>query len=127
MQDKIWREWLETNSIGGYPSSTVGGAHTRRYHGLLVAALHPPVGRMVVLSKFEETLVVDGERFELSANRYPGVIYPQGYDLLTEFRHDPFPTWVYRAGDVEIEKSIFLVQGQNTTVIEYRVRGAGSH
>ncbi len=62
------REWLETNGIGGFASSTVIGLNTWRYHGLLTAALTPPVGRFVLLSKLEETLVVNGECFELSAN-----------------------------------------------------------
>jgi len=59
------REWLETNGIGGFASSTESGMNTRRYHGLLVAALHPPVGRMALLSKLEETLIVEGRRVEL--------------------------------------------------------------
>src|SRR5690242_9254080 len=88
------REWLETNGIGGFASSTVMGMNTRRYHGLLVAATKPPVGRMVLLSKFEETVSIDGRRYELSANRYPGVIHPQGYQYLKGFRQDPFPLFV---------------------------------
>ena len=75
------REWLETNGIGGFASSTITGLNTRRYHGLLVAATKPPVGRMVLLSKMEETLVIDGRRFELSCNRYPGVIHPAGVSV----------------------------------------------
>jgi predicted glycogen debranching enzyme len=80
------REWLETNGIGGFAFSTIAGLNTRRYHGLLVAATKPPLGRMVLLSKLEEVLVVDGRRYELSANRYPGVIHPQGYLYLKQFR-----------------------------------------
>ena len=71
-------EWLETNGIGGFASSTVSGMNTRRYHGLLVAATQPPVGRMVLLSKFEETLLVGDRRIDLSTNRYPGAIHPAG-------------------------------------------------
>src|SRR5438874_13776542 len=84
-------EWLETNGLGGFASSTIAGLNTRRYHGLLVAATRPPVGRMVLLSKIEETLVVDGRRWEIGCNRYPGVIHPHGYLHLREFRQDPFP------------------------------------
>ena len=69
------REWLETNGRGGYASSTITGLNTRRYHGLLVAATKPPVGRIVMLSKFEETLMVDGRRYDLSANQYVGLIH----------------------------------------------------
>src|SRR5690349_25074926 len=85
------REWLETNGIGGFASSTIVGMNTRRYHGLLVAATQPPVGRMVLLSKVEETLVVDRRPFELSCNRYPGVIHPRGDLFLKQFRPGPYP------------------------------------
>ncbi|HEY6990339.1 MAG TPA: amylo-alpha-1,6-glucosidase [Bryobacteraceae bacterium] len=122
LDSALGKEWLETNGIGGFASSTIVGLNTRRYHGLLVAATHPPVGRMVLLSKFEETLIVVGERFELSANQYPGgVVHPQGNLHLEEFRLDPFPIFVYKAGGVRIEKRVFLVQGENTAVVEYEL------
>ena len=66
------REWLETNGIGGYASSTVSGANSRRYHGLLIAATKPPLGRMVLLSKLEETVIIDGERYDLSSKSVSG-------------------------------------------------------
>lgn len=116
------REWLETNGIGGYASSSLAGAHTRRYHGLLVAATRPPLGRMVLLSKFEETLVVAGQRFELSCNRYPGSIHPDGYRYLAGFRLDPFPVWTFRVDRIEIEKKLFMVNGENTTVISWKIK-----
>src|SRR5579863_9776008 len=97
------REWLETNGIGGFASSTIIGMNTRRYHGLLVAANSPPVGRLVLLSKLEETLIVDGNAYELSANRYPGVLHPQGYAFLKAFRLDPFPIFTYDVNGIEIE------------------------
>src|SRR5215469_12500438 len=115
------REWLETNGLGGFASSTIAGLNTRRYHGLLIAATRPPVGRMVLLSKLEEVLIVGGKRFELSANQYPGAIHPQGYQYQTRFRMDPFPTFTYEAGGVEIEKTVFMPHGKNTTVVEYRI------
>ena len=116
------REWLETNGLGGFASSTIIGMNTRRYHGLLVAATKPPVGRMVLLSKLEETLILEGRRIELSANRYPGVIHPQGYVYLKEFRRDPFPVFVYEADGVLLEKSIFMIYGENATVVQYELR-----
>jgi glycogen debranching enzyme len=118
------REWLETNGLGGFASSTIAGVNTRRYHGLLVAATRPPVGRMVLLSKLEETLVADGRRYDLSANRYPGVVHPTGYLYLQEFRQDPFPVFIYRIAGLELEKWVFMVRGENTCVIQYRVRSA---
>ena len=121
LDDALPREWLETNGIGGYASSTIVGLNTRRYHGLLVAALKPPVERFVLLSKLEETLMIDGEPFELSANRYPGVIHPQGFRYLTQFRLDPFPIFTYYVEGIQIEKSVFMVYGENTTAIQYIV------
>lgn len=123
------REWLETNGIGGYASSTIVGLNTRRYHGLLVGATRPPLGRMVLLSKLEETVVIGGRRYELSTNRYPGAIYPAGYELLKEFRLDPFPTFLYEVEHAVIEKRVFLVHGHNTVVVEYDYRASdrGSH
>jgi predicted glycogen debranching enzyme len=116
------REWLETNGIGGYASSSVSGANTRRYHGLLVAATRPPLGRVVMLSKFEETLVLGGERFDLSCNQYPGTVHPEGHKYLTGFRLDPFPIWTFEAGGIEIERSVFMIYGENSTVICWKVK-----
>jgi glycogen debranching enzyme len=73
------REWLETNGLGGFASSSIAGINTRRYHALLTAATKPPVGRMVLLSKCEETWLINGERYELSANQYSGAIHPRGF------------------------------------------------
>jgi predicted glycogen debranching enzyme len=115
-------EWLETNGLGGFACGTVAGLHTRRYHGLLTAATKPPVGRLLLLSKLEETLVVDGRRFDLSTNRYPGAIHPNGYQYLKEFRLDPLPTWLYQVDGVEMEKQVFLVYGENTVVVRYELR-----
>jgi predicted glycogen debranching enzyme len=89
------REWLEINGIGGYASSTITGLNTRRYHGILVAATTVPCGRTMLVSKVEETVVVDGRRYDLGANQYPGVIHPTGYLYLKQFRLDPFPIFTY--------------------------------
>jgi hypothetical protein len=116
------REWLETNGIGGFASGTVSGANTRRYHGLLTAATRPPLGRVTMLSKFEETLIIDGERFELSANQYQNVVYPQGFQYLKNFCRAPFPVWTFAINGIEIEKSVFMVHDENSTVAQYRIR-----
>ncbi len=113
------REWLETNGLGGFASSTITGLNTRRYHGLLIAATKPPVGRIVMLSKLEETLIVDGRRYDLSANHYTSVIHPQGYKYQTGFRLDPFPIFTYEVEGITIEKSVFMLHGENTTVVRY--------
>src|SRR6266487_4651064 len=122
LESALSREWLETNGIGGFASSTITGLNTRRYHGLLTAATKPPVGRVLLLSKFEETLIVAGKHYDLSANRYPGVVYPHGYRFLKEFRLDPFPVFTYAVAGVEIEKRVFMPHGENTTVVEYELR-----
>ena len=119
----LTREWLETNGIGGFSSSTIIGLKTRRYHGLLTAATKPPVGRFVLLSKLEETLVIDDRRYELSANQYPGVIHPQGFNYQTGFRLAPFPVFTYEVEEVRLEKSVFMVQGENSTVVQYELQG----
>jgi predicted glycogen debranching enzyme len=119
LDEAITREWLETNGLGGYSSSTIAGLNTRRYHGLLVAATKPPVGRAVLLSKLEETLVIDGRRYDLSANQYLDAIHPRGYQHQTGFRLDPFPVSTYEAEGLVVEKSVFMVQGENTAVIQY--------
>src|SRR5258706_2186145 len=97
-------EWFEANGLGGWAAGTVAGDHTRRYHGLLVAATRPPVGRMVLLSKLADSVVTAGGRFDLDTNRYAGAIHPRGYEHLTEFTLDPMPTFVYEAGGVRIKK-----------------------
>jgi predicted glycogen debranching enzyme len=126
IEEAAQREWLETNGLGGYASSTICGMNTRRYHGLLVAAAKPPVGRMVLLSKIEETLIVDGQRYQLSVNQYPGTIHPRGDRYMKQFRLDPFAAFVYQCGGVELEKSILMPQGENATVVRYQLRGAGA-
>jgi predicted glycogen debranching enzyme len=118
------REWLETNGLGGYASSTIIGANTRRYHGLLIAALRPPSQRTLLLSKLEDTLVVGDTDYDLSCNQYPGAIYPQGHRYLAEFRLDPFPTFVYEvptAAPVRLEKTVAVCRGLNAVIVRYRL------
>ncbi len=119
--EAIRREWLEANGLGGWASSTIAGAHTRRYHGLLVAATHPPVGRMVLLSKLDETITLGNQRFELGCNRYPNVVHPRGFEYLQAFAKDLFPVFEYEAGGVRIRKTIAAVNGENTTLVLYEV------
>ena len=117
------REWLETNGIGGFASSTLIDLNTRRYHGLLTAATKPPVGRFVLLSKLEDTLVLDATRYELSTNQYAGAIHPHGHAHLNSCRLDPFLVVSYKLEDLEIEKSICMVHGENTVIVLYEIFG----
>jgi predicted glycogen debranching enzyme len=118
-------EWLETNGTGGFAMGTVAGANTRRYHGLLVASLHPPIDRHVVLAKLEEAVDFDGMRVSLSVNQYPGAVHPDGHTRIVSFRLDPYPTWLFEvAPGFTIEKRLFLVRGEQTVVIRYRASRA---
>lgn len=119
-------EWLETNGLGGYAASTVCGMNTRRYHALLIASLVPPVERYVLLSRLEETLVVDGRRYELATNQFPGAVHPQGYRYLSAFTLAPYPVFTWEVAGVTLRKSVAMVHGENTTVIRYEVEGAAS-
>lgn len=121
------REWIETNGIGGFAMGTVSGANTRRYHGLLTAATRPPLGRVTLLSKFEETLIIDGERHELSSNQFPESVHPTGFLFLTEFRLDPFPIWIYEVDGIRIEKSVFMPSGLNAVACRWKLLNARSN
>jgi len=117
----IQLEWLETNGMGGWASSTIIGANTRRYHGLLIAATKPPVGRLALLSKLDESISLHGKRFDLQCNCYPGAIHPHGYEHLQTFEKEIFPVFTYSAEGVEIRKTIGAIHGENTTVITYEI------
>jgi predicted glycogen debranching enzyme len=115
----IEREWLATNGVGGYACSTLCGLNTRKYHGLLVAAMAPPVRRMVLLSHVEEMVWTSRGEFALASNEYPGTIFPRGFQHLRAFNVDPFPRWAYQGDGFTIEKSLHLLKGQNTVCLSY--------
>ena len=117
------REWLCTNGIGGFASGTVAGLLTRRYHGLLVAALQPPLGRMVLVPKLDEAVEYDGMSHSLATNRWAdGTVDPDGYRRIERFGLDgTIPTWTYACADALLEKQIWMEQGANTTYVRYRL------
>jgi predicted glycogen debranching enzyme len=117
-------EWLETNGLGGWAGTTVAGAHSRRYHGLLVAATQPPVERTVLLSRLDEILHFGGDSYELGCNRFPGAVAPRGFEYLTSFRKDLFPVFEYEAGGIRLRKTVAAVDGENTTLVLYEVLAA---
>jgi glycogen debranching enzyme len=122
-------EWLETNGLGGWAGTTVAGAHSRREHGLLAAttattAIEPPAGRTVLLSRLDETLHVEGSSFELSCNQFPGIVVPRGFEHLTAFRKDLFPTFEFEAGGVRLRKTVAALDGETTTLVLYEVLAA---
>lgn len=120
-------EYLETNGLGGWSSSSIIGAHTRRYHGLFVAAINPPTDRMVLLSKLEETIVAGNTRTELGSNLFgDDTIHPNGHRYLSIFTKDLFPQWTYEVEDIHLQKTIAMIHGENTVVIMYDVVKAPS-
>ncbi|HJT80439.1 MAG TPA: glycogen debranching enzyme N-terminal domain-containing protein, partial [Chthoniobacterales bacterium] len=118
------REWIVTNGLGGYASGTVAGAVTRRYHGLLIAALSGPLGRVVVWNHLAEALrFSDGETISIAGEeRAGGQLYLYGAEHLREFRlEDGLPVWTYQVRDIILEKRVLLPHLQNTVHISYRV------
>ncbi|MBI3976583.1 MAG: glycogen debranching enzyme family protein [Chloroflexi bacterium] len=119
-------EWLVTNGLGGYASGTVLGVDTRRYHGLLMAALQPPVGRTLLLARLHVELRAGDDHYALhTAEYHDGTVAPAGYLFLEAFLLDgTLPVWRYRCRDVEIEKTLWLEHGRNTVFIRYRLLAA---
>ena len=120
-EGSLEREWLITNGIGGYASSSLSGANTRRYHGLLVAALQPPLGRNVLLSKFEEEVRLADQTYPLSVNEWQsGWASLEGLTYLQDFELEGnLPTFHYKLGTAKLTKSIWMEHGFNTTYIRY--------
>jgi predicted glycogen debranching enzyme len=118
------REWLSVNGVGGFASGTIAGSNARRYHGLLVAALAPPYGRMTLLGKLEEAVVFQDARYDLSCNQYDnGTVYPAGWRYLAEFNPWPVPTWTYRLpGEATLVKRVYMARGKNTVYVTYTLR-----
>ena len=123
LEEMLKKEWLETNGLGGYASSTILGANTRKYHGLLVASLNPPTDRKVLIAKIEEKVLVANSAYEISVNQYPGTIHPHGYQYLQSFKRKPIPTWHYKTDKWELLKKTFMVPNSNTTVVVYEHNG----
>ncbi|MCB9907395.1 MAG: glycogen debranching enzyme family protein [Planctomycetes bacterium] len=123
MEQALFREWLEADGMGGYASSTVHLCPTRRYHGLLVAPLPGGGERHVFVSRLEEELVGPNRSFPLSTGRYPGIYAPEGYQSIASFELDPYPTWHYQIGEVEVQREILAVWGQHTVLVRWTRKG----
>ncbi|MEB3340675.1 amylo-alpha-1,6-glucosidase [Okeania sp.] len=117
------REWLVTNGIGGYASGTIANLPTRRYHGLLVAALKPPLGRTLLLTKLDETVSYKNQNYPLYCNRWAdGTVNPEGYQQIESFHLEgTIAVWKFTFADVILEKRIWMEQGENTTYIHYHL------
>ncbi|MGJ3247502.1 MAG: amylo-alpha-1,6-glucosidase [Elainellaceae cyanobacterium] len=120
------REWLVTNGIGGYACGTISGMLTRCYHGLLTAALNPPLGRTLLVAKLEETVHYGSDRIPLSTNRWAdGSIAPHGYLHIEAFYLDgAIPVWNFACQDALLEKRVWMEQGANTTYVRYQLHRA---
>jgi len=120
------REWLVTNALGGFACGTLAQANTRRYHGLLVASLRPPVQRVVMVAKLEVLARYRGETFELGCNEFAdGTIAPRGFERLQSYADDiGAPLWTYACGDALLEQRVWMAQGRNTTYVTLHLREA---
>jgi predicted glycogen debranching enzyme len=117
------REWLVTNGLGGYASATVPGVATRSYHGLLVAALEPPVARTVLVAGSVDWVTYDGSRYPISTHEFgEEMVSPDGYRHLESFRLEgALPVWTFAIADALVERRLWMVYGANTTVVTYRL------
>ena len=127
-EQAIGREWLVTNGIGGFACGSVGEINTRRYHGLLVAALSPPVARTLLVSSLDTTVQYGPERYRLATHEYAdGTVDPDGYLRIESFQLDRgTPVWRYAIADALLEKRVVMAPGRNTTYVHFHVLRAGA-
>lgn len=126
LKELIEKEWIITNGIGGYSSSTVIGMNTRKYHGLLVAPLTPPARRFLILSKIDESIEIKGKKYDLYSNMCKNYI-SEGYKYLEEFEKDYIPIFTYKVKDIVIKKIICMEHGRNTVCVLYKIQNNGEN
>ncbi|MEQ1902790.1 MAG: amylo-alpha-1,6-glucosidase [Pirellulaceae bacterium] len=119
--EKDFREWLETDGLGGFASGTVSGIRTRRYHALLLSSQNPPTDRIVLVNGLEAWVELDGQRMELSSQYYgPDVVHPRGDLRIESFSCDPWPTWTYRlTNEIRIRQELFCPQGRAAVAMRW--------
>jgi predicted glycogen debranching enzyme len=119
-------EWLVTNGLGGFASGSVALANTRRYHGLLVASLRPPVERVLMVAKLDARVAYRDRKFDLTTNEFAdGTLAGQGLAHLAAFHLDgTIPVWTYAIEDALLEQRIWMPKGRNTTYVSYTLRSA---
>ena len=120
LEKALQLEWLDTNGLGGYASSTILGCNTRKYHGLLVGNLKDPKGRYALLAWLEDAVAAEKEIF-LSCAQYPGFFFPGDEQPLSEFRLDNFPMFTYEAGGIRIRKSVMMVEREDRVLVRYEI------
>lgn len=121
LEELLNYEWLETNGLGGWSSSTIIGTNTRRYHALLMSARRSPVERYAMVSRFDEKIIIDGRTHNLSTNIYPNAINPKGFLNFYKFEKKLFPEIYYKIDDKIIKKTILCVHGENTVIVSYEI------
>ncbi len=125
IENGLEKEWLLTNGIGGFSSSTIIGANTRKYHGLLIAPLTPPARRFLILSKLDESIEIRNKKYDLYTNICESYI-SHGYKYQEEFSKDYIPIFKYKIGKVEITKMICMEYGHNTVGVYYKIKNEGT-
>lgn len=124
-KEAIRREWVITNGLGGYAGSSLIGANTRKHHGLLIASLHAPTQRMVVLNRIAEKVILGEEEYSFSSVQRSGHKYENGYIYQTNFSFDAIPSFSYYIKGVHVEKTVALEYGKNTVAIGYEIKNEG--
>jgi predicted glycogen debranching enzyme len=126
LSQALRREWLETNGLGGYASSTIVCCHTRKYHGLLVANLDEPGGRFVLLSKCEDSIVIDDREYFLTIHKYPLTYHPENDNYLKEYSQEIAPHFTFHREDAVLHKELMLLPEENTLLIRYHLKKAAA-
>ncbi len=124
-EEAIRREWVISNGLGGYAGSSIIGANTRKHHGLLVASLHAPTKRRVILNRIAEKVTIDGESVSFSSVQRKGKVYEEGYRYQTGFSFDAVPTFTYFYKGILVKKTIAFEREKNTVAIGYEIRNEG--
>ena len=123
LSDAVTKEWVITNGLGGFSSSTICGLNQRKYHGLLIAAMTPPTSRRVLVSRLEEIAYIDGCEYNLSIIQYKNHLQAGGYSHYKEFKRTPFPKYIFEIDGVKITKEIIMPQGENSVYVRYKNLG----
>ncbi len=121
LKECLNKEWVLSNGTGGFCSSTVIGANTRRYHGLLVAPLLPPAQRHLIISKVDESISINDKEYNLFTNVCKNYI-SDGYKNLESFEKEFLPVFTYKIEDIKIVKTISMIYGRNTVVVQYKIK-----
>ena len=121
LEEGLTKEWLLTNGIGGFSSSTLVGCNTRKYHGLLVAALTPPERRFLIFSKLDESIEIKDQKYDLYTNVCENYI-SHGYKYQEKFEKDYLPIFKYKVPGAEISKVVCMEYGKNTVGVFYKIK-----